>query len=289
MTRPLRKYLPPEADRNLITEEAPPYYLDEEAMRELRAAEAELVTEDNEPVDNIFSAKQQRLLVEPLYSSWKPQPDETHPNEPRKFIADANVGLYYSFVHSPIVPDMLLSLDVEVHEDWFAKENRSYMVWRFGKVPEIVVEVVSNRKGGELSSKLKDYAQMGILYYVVHDPSQELSKDLLRVYELGFGKRYRLRKDYVLPAVGLSLKILASVYEDYPASWLRWCDQHGNVIPTGAERAAHEAERAAHEAERAAREAARADRAEAELERLRKELAQARRKMTDKKVKGRRP
>jgi hypothetical protein len=28
-----------------------------------------IVTEDDEPVDNIFSAVQQRLLVEPLYSS----------------------------------------------------------------------------------------------------------------------------------------------------------------------------------------------------------------------------
>ena len=32
-----------------------------------------LITEDNEPVDNVFSEKQQRLLVEPLYTSWKPE------------------------------------------------------------------------------------------------------------------------------------------------------------------------------------------------------------------------
>lgn len=31
----------------------------------------DLVTEDDTPVDNIFSAKQHRLLVEPLYSSWR--------------------------------------------------------------------------------------------------------------------------------------------------------------------------------------------------------------------------
>jgi hypothetical protein len=31
---------------------------------------ANLVTEDDTPVDNIFSEKQERLFVEPLYSSW---------------------------------------------------------------------------------------------------------------------------------------------------------------------------------------------------------------------------
>jgi len=31
-----------------------------------------LITEDDEPLDHFFSEKQQRLLVEPLYSFWKP-------------------------------------------------------------------------------------------------------------------------------------------------------------------------------------------------------------------------
>ncbi len=37
-----------------------------------------LVMEDDEPVDNIFSAKHQRLFTETLYSSWKPLSDEEH-------------------------------------------------------------------------------------------------------------------------------------------------------------------------------------------------------------------
>jgi hypothetical protein len=32
-----------------------------------------LVIEDDTPVDNFQSAKQQRLLVEPLYASWSPE------------------------------------------------------------------------------------------------------------------------------------------------------------------------------------------------------------------------
>lgn len=55
-----------------------------------------LVTEDDEPVDNIFSAQQQRLLVQSLYTGWTPPPDEEEPNITRKFMADANVGIFIS-------------------------------------------------------------------------------------------------------------------------------------------------------------------------------------------------
>ncbi|MFN7944612.1 MAG: Uma2 family endonuclease [Blastocatellia bacterium] len=257
---------------------------------DLKEIVSKLVTEDDEPVDNIFSAKQQRLLVEPLYSSWMPEPDEDHP-APRTFLADANVGVFYSVRQPPLVPDMFLSLDVEVNKDWHAKENRSYMIWEFGKVPEVVVEVVSNREGNELGSKVRRYAEMGINYYIVFDPMQELSEQVLRIFEISSGKSYRLRDDFVLPTVGLSVTLWRAVYEGVPETWLRWCDKAGTIIPTGAERAAREAERAnqeaeranqeaeraAREAERAKQEAERADRAEAELARLREELEQLRR------------
>jgi hypothetical protein len=47
-----------------------------------------IVTEDDEPVANLFSAKQQRLLVRTLYASWQPQPLENAPKTPRKFLAE---------------------------------------------------------------------------------------------------------------------------------------------------------------------------------------------------------
>ena len=73
-----------------------------------------IITEDDESVDNMFSAKQQRLLVEPLYTSWKPG---------RPFLADANVGIFNSVYQPPIVPDMFLSLDVEPDKDIWKKEK----------------------------------------------------------------------------------------------------------------------------------------------------------------------
>jgi Uma2 family endonuclease len=214
-----------------------------------------IVTEDDEPVDNLFSAKQQTLLKRALYSSWTPQPTEDRPRKRRKFLADVNVGVFFSLHERPLVPDFFLSLDVQPHKDWHKKAHRSYFVWEFGKVPEVVIEIVSNRKGGELTSKLKDYSRMGVNYYVVHDPEKLLSKDILRVYEIGFGKRYRLREDHQLPDLRLRLRLWRGVFEDEEDTWLRWCDAAGKLIPTGEERARRAEERAR--------------RAEAEVKRLR--------------------
>ncbi len=73
--------------------------------------ETQLVMEDATPVDNIFSEKQQRLLTESLYSSWR------GPGAERPFLALANVGVFYALAKASLVPDVLLSLDVQAPAD----------------------------------------------------------------------------------------------------------------------------------------------------------------------------
>lgn len=34
-----------------------------------------------------------------------------------------------------MVPDVFLSLDADIAEDWWAKKHRAYFVWEYGKVP----------------------------------------------------------------------------------------------------------------------------------------------------------
>jgi Uma2 family endonuclease len=231
----------------------------EEELARVRAAVEQMVTEDDTPVDNWISEKQMRLLTAPLYASWSGPPSEG--GERRKFIVAANVGIFYSIYQPAIVPDLFLSLDVELPKEMREKQHRSYFLWEFGKPPEVVLEVVSNREGNEEGGKMRTYAQIGILYYAIHDPLGYLGDERLRLYELSH-KRYVRRDNLYLPEVGLGLKLWEGVYESLSASyWLRWYDEQGELIPTGEEqaiRAEQEAARAAREAARAEQEAARA-------------------------------
>src|SRR5262249_60466438 len=100
-----------------------------------------LVTDDGAPVDNVFVEKQQRLLTEPLYTSWP------GPGEGRPFLAMADVGLFHTYREPPLVPDALLSVDVALGEDLQVRENRSYFQWLLGKAPDVVIEIVSDTRG----------------------------------------------------------------------------------------------------------------------------------------------
>ncbi|MEI2578757.1 Uma2 family endonuclease [Scytonema sp. PRP1] len=198
----------------------------------------QLITEDDTPVDNFASEKQQRLLVSSLYSSLQNQ----------TFLAAANVSIYYTDLKPPIVPDVFLSLDAQVPENWWEKQNRCYMVWRFGKPPEVAIEIVSNKEGDELGKKLGIYEHMRVSYYIVYDPTHQLGQ-VLRVYELR-GRRYFETTETWLEQVGLGLTLWQGEFEGREDVWLRWCYQDGVVIPTGDERASQAEHRAQLLAER---------------------------------------
>lgn len=189
-----------------------------------------LTTEDETPVDNLPSEKQQRLLTEPLYSSW------AGPGDGRPFLAAANVGVFAQVRHPPVVPDMFPSLDVEVAQDWWRKEHRSYFLWEFGKPPEVVIEIVSNTEGGEQDEKRRKYARMRVSYYVICDPQQQIMPDVLTVYRLR-DTDYERQESTQFPALQLGLILWEGVFEGKHDTWLRWTDAHGVLIPTGKERA----------------------------------------------------
>ncbi len=231
-----------------------------------------LVIEDDTPVDNLQSEKQQRLLVEPLYSSKA---------LPSPFLVAANVGLFYKLKGEPVVPDAMLSLRVQCADDFSQKQNRSYFVWEFGKLPEVCVEIVSNQEGDELTvsrksqqkgkttSKKDLYAQIRIPYYVVFDPlrqiqgQNEMNGALLRVWSNLAGRYMELTpqpgvnkigQSVWLEEVGLGLTLWSGQFEEEVTRiWLRWCNHEGRVIPTGAEGREIERQRADAESQRADR------------------------------------
>jgi len=186
--------------------------------------------EDGKPVESALIEKQMRLLTEALYASWP------GPGEERTFKVFSNVGLFYAARKPGLCPHVMLSLDIPVDIDLSQKENRSYFIWEIGKPPEVVIEIVSDRRGGEASTKMREYSGVGVAYYVIFDPQEYLKGGVLRAYRL-VGKTYQQTEPGWLPEAFLGLTLWQGKYEDNEAHWLRWCDQQGQVIPTGRERA----------------------------------------------------
>lgn len=206
----------------------------------------DLVTEDDTPVDNIFSEKQQQLLVEPLSYS------KAWPGEGRAYLVLANVGLFYQSATPGIAPDVMVALDVRLGQDPHLKENRSYFVWMQGKAPDAAVEIVSNLKGGEGDRKLALYERIGVRYYIIYDPENLLKAGTLRVFGLNGAGYGAIAPDW-LPGIGLGVKLWKGIYKNIDTTWVRWCDQNGNLLPLPAEQADEERQRAEQERERADR------------------------------------
>ena len=253
----------------LITEDDTPM---DECLSDMTPDISALITEDDTPVDNIPSEKQQRLLTEPLYSSW------TGPGDNRSFLAAANVGVFWQARTPAIVPDMFLSLDVTVAQDWWRKEHRSYFVWEFGKPPELVLEIVSNTVGGERIEKREKYARMRVPFYVIYDPQRQVMSEVLTIYRL-VGVEYERQDTPWIGCLKLGLTLWEGEFEGRVDTWLRWTDEQGVVIPTGKERAEQEHQRADQADQRAEQEHQRAEqeqqRAEQENQRAEQERQRA--------------
>lgn len=189
-----------------------------------------LVTEDETPVDNRFSERQQRLLPHILFSSW---------DEGKPFEALSDVGLFYALDEPAVAPDFMLSLGVTPRPVSSDKKDRSYLIWVHGKPPELVIEVVSNLKGEEMGRKMELYKQIRIAYYVVYDPFCLLSDRKLRAYQLS-GTHYTeilVTDPFYLEEIGLGLTLWDGVLEDVKDCWLRFVDRQGRLLPTGQEMA----------------------------------------------------
>ncbi len=194
-----------------------------------------IMTEDDTPMDNIFAEKQQRLLVNSAYSSFSP-------NVP--FLATANVGLFYGLKKPPLVPNVLLSLEVEFPQDLTQKENRSYFVWELGKPPEIALEIISHPVRHQLEIQLKEYAHAGVAYYVIFDPFKyRLNSKKLEVYQLQGGRYIKFNRLF-LEQAQIGLTLWEGTFERKTQTWLRWCDRQGNLLLTGDEQAQRERQRA---------------------------------------------
>ena len=191
-----------------------------------------IVTETDEPVDNVFSEKQQRLLTYPLLECWSGPPQLD--GKPVPFLAMANVGLFFARGVPPLVPDALLSVGVEQLRDPFPTEGRSYFTWVYGQPPSVVIEVVSNARGGELSDKLRRYERIGVPRYVVYDPERHLDAEPLHIFST-VGGQLQEQSNGRFPDLGLELILWEGFFEQVRGTWLRWATLDGTLIATAAD------------------------------------------------------
>lgn len=184
----------------------------------------ELPSSDDTPVDNELQVLIPDLLSAVLALIWQNRED---------WFFGINMGVYYDPAKPAIVPDGFLSLGVE---RFVGEQGRlCYVLWdEDGIVPSLVLEVVSKTYNAEYEQKKVDYAEMGVLYYVVYAPNrQRRRRQRLEVNRLVNGEYVLESGDRVwMPEIGLGIGRERGSYQGFTREWLYWYDENGNRYKT---------------------------------------------------------
>ncbi len=185
---------------------------------------AELPDSDDTPVDNELQILIPNLLLAILAAIWQSRDD---------WFFGINMGIYYTVNQPAIVPDAFLSLGVER----FVGENgrSSYVFWEEDGIPPILaLEIVSQTYNGEYEQKKIDYAELGILYYVIYAPTRlRRKRQRLEVYHLVNGE-YILKpgNQIWMSEIGLGIGRERGTYQGMTREWLFWYDENGKRYST---------------------------------------------------------
>ncbi|MBW4620808.1 MAG: Uma2 family endonuclease [Cyanosarcina radialis HA8281-LM2] len=176
----------------------------------------DLPDSDDTPVDNQLQHLIPGLLEAILALIWAERMD---------WFFGVDMGIYYDPDLPAIVPDGFLSIGVPrvIDEDL----RLSYVLWEEQKLPILVLEVVSQKRRGEYTSKKQMYAEMEILYYVVYNP-QRRRKPRLEVYRFTNGEYVLQTGEPVwLPEISLGIGKETRTYQGITREWLYWYNQEG--------------------------------------------------------------
>lgn len=223
------------------------------SQKRLPTAE-ELPHTDDTPVESDLQSKIANLLRDVLYLIWGSRND---------WFFGIDIGLYYDPDAPAIAPDGFLSLGVEGDK---GGENLrpSYAIWEEnGVIPILAIEVVSKTPGSEYKRKKKEYANIGIKYYVIYAPLRR-RKPRFTIYKLEKGQYRPLQENPVwLPEVGLAIGTGMGTYQRTTREWLYWYDEGGSRYPTQEEARlrAEQAQLRAEQAQLAAQQTAAEERA----------------------------
>lgn len=217
----------------------------------------DLPDSDDTPVDNELQNIIPNLALDIFSRIW------AHRND---WFWGVDMGIYYHPDKPALNPDGFLSLGVERLKS--PRGRLSYVLWEEqGIIPILMLEVVSQTYGGEYERKMLDYAEFGVLYYVVYNPfcssvsqqttgrrSRHAQHQTLEVYRLQSG-RYILQTGNPLwfPEIEIGVGCEWGTYQGRLWEWLYWYDRSGNRYPTSEELARQERQRAEQERLRADR------------------------------------
>ncbi|MGF1568350.1 MAG: Uma2 family endonuclease [Nodosilinea sp.] len=215
----------------------------------------DLPCSDDTPVDNEDQNLLPNVLLFLLKTIWAERMD---------WYFGVDMAVYHTTGADPtipVVPDAFLSVGVERRRG--GKSRKSYAVWEeAGVVPILVLEMVSHTLRGEYDEKMRLYAQLGVLYYVVYNPEQWGQKRQQKhapfeVYKLVEGE-YRLQQGepYWMPEVGLGIGRCQVMSDHELQEQLTWFNAQGerHLSEAEVERQRAEMERQRAEMERQQRE-----------------------------------
>ncbi len=196
----------------------------DEDLRLSLPTEEDLPDSDEKPVDNELQLLVPMLLRGILHYIWGERFD---------WLFAINLGIYPDPYEKAIGPDAFLSIGVErVRAE--SKLRLSYLVYQEKVMPQWVLEIVSQTPGGEYVEKFRRYREMGVLYYVIYNPSH-YRRDKHKAFEV-----YRLENgEYVLqsgspvwmPEIGLGIGHERGLHEGHLRDWLYWYDENGKRYP----------------------------------------------------------
>jgi Uma2 family endonuclease len=196
----------------------------EENMLLSLPAEEDLPDCDEKPVDNELQLLAPMLLRGILSYIWDDRLD---------WFFGINLGVYPVIDQPAIGPDAFLSLGVErVRAN--NKLRLSYLVYREGVMPQWVLEVVSKQPGGEYDEKFRQYAELGVLYYTIYNPShyRRDRHEAFEVYRLEKGQYVRQFGNPVwMPEIGLGIGHEVGSQDRNRRDWLYWYDEQGSRYP----------------------------------------------------------
>jgi Uma2 family endonuclease len=194
--------------------------LEYQLPRYLPSAE-ELPDSDETPVDNELQELIPGLLKAILLILWSERMD---------WLFGIDMGIYHNPDQPPIVPDGFLSLGVDRFYD---EELRpSYVLWDENVVPIFALEIVSQTYRKEYTKKKDEYADLGVLYYIVYS-SRRRRKPRLEIYKLLDGEYILLSENPVwMPEIGLGIGCERGKYSGVTREWLYWYNEQGERYPT---------------------------------------------------------